>query len=445
MKMKKFPQLPFELNEGQKGDEVLLAYLRAPHNFKYLSNETRGVITGLSSHLKGKGLQSQQKILLDLWPKILTDALKHLKKKDPREYNSKNPGMETFFHAESLGVAELKDVLTGFSQFEGMLYGASPDRYRDHIVHSFRVWIIGHGILEQGLKGRLCSYEDDRLIISRMEWECMWAIVALCHDIGYPLSAVEKINELARDTFKKQGLVSQGDLRFGFRQQMLPFHDAMIKLLASKPVRVGKRSKYLTHLQNKYYVKLLKSFDRLDHGIISSLLVSRGLVYFLESDLAHDSRKALTKEDARQFLIRREILRAIAAHTCPDIYHLNFNTLSFLLYIVDEIQCWGRPTLEELQNNPAKFGKSLVRVTSFKKNDINIEIQTEDKKWEDDQKNITRFQVGKLHRMLRLAVDTPEIVRNRLTLSFKMCNQGGQNCFLELRGGRIKKSDNFGT
>jgi hypothetical protein len=41
---------------------------------------------------------------------------------------------------------------------------------------------------------------------------------------------------------------------------------------------------------------------------------------------------------AKQFVVRREILRSIANHTCQDIYHLQFNTLSFLLYITDEIQ-----------------------------------------------------------------------------------------------------------
>jgi hypothetical protein len=259
--MNKFPKPPFRLNEGQEGDQDLLNYLKDPRNFKYLRKDSRDIITGLTSELGVAGLQAQQQDLLKLWPSVLTDSLLNLKKKDTREYDNKNPKMTSFFHPESLSVAELKEVLEGFSEFEGMLYGASPDRYRDHIVHSFRVWIIGQGLLGEGLKGALSAYEEG-LPISRTEWECMWAIVALCHDIGYPLSAVEKINTLARETFKKQGLIPGGDLRFAFRQQMLPFHDTMIKLMASKPVADAHRGKYLTHLQNKYYLKLLKSFGR---------------------------------------------------------------------------------------------------------------------------------------------------------------------------------------
>lgn len=440
--MNKFPKPPFKLSEGKEGDQALLDYLKDSSNFNFLQRKSRDIITSLKSELGSVGLQTEQSKLIELWPFILTDALLMLKTKDSREYDQENPYMESFFHSESLGTAELAKVLESFAEFEGMLYGASPDRYRDHIVHSFRVWIIGQGILKEGLKRQLSAYEDRKLKVSAIEWECMWAIVALCHDIGYPLSAIEKINKLVRETFQKQGLIPEGDLRFTFSQQMLPFHDTIIKLMASRPMP-QQQGKYLTHLQNKYYLKLLKSFDKLEHGIISSLLISKALVYFLESDLCHDTRKALDKVDARQFLIRREILRAIAAHTCQDIYHLNFNTLSFLLYMVDEMQCWGRPTFEELQNKPANFGASWVTVKKFQKNNIDIEITTDDKDWDEIQKQSVRSQVGKLHRMLRLAVDTPKLVKDNLALGFKIANEGGQSCFLELKNGGIYKSESL--
>lgn len=441
--MTKFPVQPFTLEEGKEGDQQLLDYLKDPReHFKYLRTTAREIIAGLPRTLGPQGLKEQQKHLLDLWPEVLTDALFSLKESDAREFDQTNPNMESFFHAASLGVTDLKDILTGFSEFEGMLYGASPDRYRDHLVHSFRVWIIGQGLLKTGLRGALGTYEASVLQVKQLEWECMWAIVALCHDIGYPLSAVEKINERARNTFKKQGLIPEGDLRFTFRQQMLPFHDTMIQLMASKPVRDGSTTKWQTHLQNKYYVKLLKSFDQLHHGVISALLTSRGLVYFLESDMSHDGWKPLTREDARQFLIRREILRAIAAHTCADIYHLHFDTLSFLLYIVDEIQCWGRPTFEELQCGAASYGSSRVTVRAFKKNHIDIEIATDDPEWDQEQQKGMKFQRERLHRMLRLAVDTRKLGKSSF-LNFKVSNKGRQYCFLKLENRGIETGEDF--
>ncbi len=265
----------------------------------------------------------------------------------------------------------------------------------------------------------------------------MWAIVALCHDIGYPLSAIEKINMRARKTLRKQGLLPDGDMSFTFSQQMLPFHDTIIKLMSSTPVKVkvGKTNKYVTHLQNKYYLKLLKSFDSLDHGIVSSLLISRALVYFLESDLSHDGWKKLNKEDVRQFIIRREMLRAIAAHTCQDIYHLRFDTLAFLLYIVDEIQCWGRPTLEELQHEPTDIGGGEATVSRFDNKGVDVTIITDDDEWSKEQKKGVVYQVGKLRRMLRLAVDTPKL--KEFCLRFEVKNKGGQSCLLQLEDGGV--------
>ncbi len=349
--MSEFPNLPFTLREGVDTEKRLLAYLKKPESFVFLREELRAKIASISEPVDGKNQQSYQESLLELWPSVLTDALRKLKENDTRECDPKKPELLTFFHAESLGIEELEEVLEAFSEFEGLLYGASPDRYRDHIMHSFRVWIVGQAVLNECLEGELSTGEDPRLQISSEEWQCMWALVALCHDIGYPLGAVEKINRRARDTFRKLGLVPSGDLRFAFQQQMLPFHDTVIRLIASKAVEArctcyqpsepakesastraqadtASQEGYLTHLQNKYYLKLLKSFDRLDHGIVSALLMSRSLVYFLESDFSHDSWKALEREDCRQFLIRREVLRAVASHTCPDIYHLQFDTLS---------------------------------------------------------------------------------------------------------------------
>lgn len=49
-----------------------------------------------------------------------------------------------------------------------------------------------------------------------------------------------------------------------------------------------------------------------------------------------------SEEDARQFYIRREILRAIASHTCSEIYNIKITTFSSLLYICDELQNWDR-------------------------------------------------------------------------------------------------------
>lgn len=430
--------VPFILNRTplENGDPFLLRCLKGELEFSFLSDESKEMIQSLRLTEEKDDLRFLHKKLLDLWPLILTDALQELKKHDPREYDDTNDNMDSFFDPASLGTTELIDVLTGFSDFEGMLYGASPERYRDHVAHSFRVWIIGHGVLQSCFSGKLL--ESKGIEISKNEWAAMWAIIALCHDIGYPLSHIEKINEKARTTLKKQGLLHEGNLSFNFSPQMLLFHDTIIRMMASSPVKKedDNEKEYYTHLQNKYYLKLLKSFDKLDHGVISSLLISRSLVYFLESDYSHDSRKSLDQDDIKQFFIRREILRAIAAHTCQDIYHLTFDNLSMLLYLIDEIQCWGRPTLEQSQHEPVDIREGYAEVGEFSSESISIKIITEDENWNDKQQKGVLSQVLKLRKMLRLAVERREHTEN--TLIFEVANRGTQKLKLEMKDRSLK-------
>ncbi len=429
-----FPNLPHTLNKkksSEDGDRFLLKLLKDRGNFSYLSEETRKRLKELKLKTNQDDLRFLHKHLVELWPCILTDAVLQLIK-GSQDYDEDNPNMDSFFDAATLGARELGEVLKGFSEFEGIMYGASPDHYRDHVAHSFRVWIIGQWILKKCFKRELSGLGDFDNDMEKEEWESMWALVALCHDIGYPLSKIEQINERARQTLRKQGLISEGDMRFTFRRQMLPFHDTIIRLMASNAVMLPHNDKYVTHLQNKYYLKLLKSFDRLDHGIVSSLLMSKSLVYFLESDLSHDARKPLDSQDARQFLIRREILRAVASHTCPEIYHLQFNTLPFLLYIVDEVQCWGRPTLEQLQHEAANIKEASASLNKFTSTEVDIEIRTKDKDWDESQQTRVLNQVLKLRTMLRLAPERKDHLDNNLR--FEVRNEGNNIMRLVLKG-----------
>lgn len=424
---------PFELNKEPRDnvDRFLVECLKDEGFFSFLSCESRGIIGDISGD--NKNLQHEHDKLLNLWPLILTDALQELKRHDNREYDKNIDGMDSFFDPASLGTNELKEVLAGFSEFESMLYGASPERYRDHVAHSFRVWIIGHGVLQQCFDGELGT--ADNIKIAKSEWSSMWAIVALCHDIGYPLSHIEKINDKARGTLKKQGLLHGTDLSYTFSPQMAPFHDTIIRMMSSDPIKKeplkldviseNTPTEFYTHLQNKYYLKFLKSFDKLDHGIISSLLLSRSLVYFLESDYSHDSKKTLDEEDIRQFYIRREILRAIASHTCQDIYHLTFDNLSVLLYLVDEIQCWGRPTLEQSQHVAFNVKEGHAEIKSFSENSIDIRITTNDEEWKTSQQRGVLSQILKLRKMLRLALDRKLYTKKQLC--FEVVNKDKKN------------------
>ena len=434
-----FPNPPFKLGTD---DSELIRYLchDGGSDFRWLRTASRQAILQLKD---AEALSKKHDVLTGLWSMILQDALLALKKNDTREWDKKRSGItyESFFDPTSLGLTDLEKLLKSFSDFESLLYGASPGRYRDHVVHVFRVWITGHGLLRHALQhglhaDKICCAKGRT--ISPEEWECMWALTALCHDLGYPLQSIGDINKRARDALSKLELLPSGELQFLFSQQMLPFNDTIIKLVSSKPVRMPGRNKYITHLQNKYYLKFLKSFDKLQHGVVSSVLVSRALVYFLESDFCHDHAAPLNAEDMRQFVIRREILRAIAAHTCPDVYHLRFDTLSFLLYVVDELQCWDRPTLEQYQGRSSDTDKAEAGVRSFGRDRMAVEIHTGEATLAEVQQHVTD-KLNYLHQILRLAVGTPQLPPKQ-RLRFTYTARDKSKAFLALEKGRIRKS-----
>ena len=119
---------------------------------------------------------------------------------------------------------------------------------------------------------------------------------------------------------------------------------------------------YLGRIQPKYYLKYAKSLECFQHGIISTIIIYKMLLYFLESDFNLNDDYIYKKEDARQFYIRREILRAIAAHTCPDAYNIHLATFSSLLFLCDEFQEWGRRRWNELY-------------TGLEENSISLDIE----------------------------------------------------------------------
>lgn len=126
-----------------------------------------------------------------------------------------------------------------------------------------------------------------------------------------------------------------------------------------KNIENNKNKKFVTRLQPKYYFKFQKSLEHNEHGVISSLIIYKLLLFFLESDYSINEDYMFCYEDTRQFYIRREILRSIASHTCHDIYQMDIFKFSFLLIICDDAQEWGRKSISELyvnKSNKYSFG-----------------------------------------------------------------------------------------
>ena len=143
-----------------------------------------------------------------VWTCILQDSIHNLKCCDFREYShwAGQDGCQDIDrdinNDYTFGLETLKKYFEEFTEFEKVLYGVDG-RYRDHVIHVFRVWLLGLALIirsEPGIEMSTRDIDFDKLIpdkplVSEEEVVSIWAIISLCHDLGYPLEKAEKINE----------------------------------------------------------------------------------------------------------------------------------------------------------------------------------------------------------------------------------------------------------
>ncbi len=322
---------------------------------------------------------SKVKELDKLWCDLLRKSIKCLRYFDTRE-----PFMfDASKNSVAYGIDQLEDYHNKYTQFESLLYGAS-EYYRDHVFHSVRTWLVGvfclfHGETDSRFIDKIqidgvAEEEPFANKINVFEKLSMWTIAALCHDLGYPLEKSQQI--LDRTKKMMQEFVSNPTVfsNFTFHGIQDNINEYIVKFMSTKLRRVktsenekdnklSENPEYNGRIQPKYYLKYTKSLEKNKHGIISAVIIYKMLLYFLESDFNLNDDYIYKTEDARQFYIRRAILRSIASHTCTDIYNIKNTTFSSLLYLCDEMQEWGRKSWNDLYSgvNPDAISLSIEK------------------------------------------------------------------------------------
>lgn len=72
-----------------------------------------------------------------------------------------------------------------------------------------------------------------------------------------------------------------------------------IKINSDINIENNKNKKFVTRLQPKYYFKFQKSLEHNEHGVISSLIIYKLLLFFLESDYSINEDYMFCYEDTR--------------------------------------------------------------------------------------------------------------------------------------------------
>ena len=325
-------------------------------------------LSELSSKLEASGddfeIFRYKENIDDLWGVLLEKSIKCL-----RYYDNREPFLADISKKKlpkAYGINDLKSYYEKYSEFEKVLYGTSK-YYRDHVIHVFRTWIIGVWLLTKNngeFLNKISIPENGFDVpLNNAEKISIWTIIALTHDLGYPLEKSKGVIDITRQmisTFVSNPDISS-DLSFHGVQNYM--NDFVVRLMSSKmkiketvdldayeKEKTGKdkKIKFVARLQPKYYFKFQKSLEKNSHGILSTIIIYKLLTYFLESDYNINEDYTFEEEDCRQFYIRREILRAIASHTSDDVYQLYIGSFALLLRICDDTQEWGRKNISEL-------------------------------------------------------------------------------------------------
>lgn len=310
--------------------------------------------------------------IMNLWKTLIKKSiicLRYFDKREPfKDVENKKP--------IAYGVDELYSYFLQYAEFEKLLYGGVKF-YRDHVVHVFRVWMLGVDILLNPNDNYL-----DKMVIEKgfetnpLEKLSIWTIISLTHDLGYPLEKSIQIIDQTKSmmhSFVQNPVVTMDTSYSGVQNSM---NDYVLKFISSKMIEINPENlhekikfndeeykkalqegrldkyienrKYVARLQPKYFFKFQKSLEHNAHGVLSSLILYKLLIYFLESDFSTNEDYIFDHEDARQFYIRREILRSMASHTCHDVYQNSMLSFSFLLILCDDAQEWGRKSIADL-------------------------------------------------------------------------------------------------
>lgn len=290
------------------------------------------------------------KASLNLWKLLLFDALKRL----DNLHHNEGKGIEE----DITGVNELASYLDKFRNFEMLLYGSS-EWYRDHIWHLLWCFFVGEYMFSKcKLLGKI-----DREWYSK-DKEAQFCVVALCHDLGYPIEKIEDINKSLKDMLNEYRNIRFEPFRVDFPITYKHTFDYLLDRLSLSVKPVHKNNKFvLKEFNDRTYVKTvdkicqrpnIKAYfssllSKLDHGVISCLLLVDKLERF-RRDTSIDYKITLQEGNKfwvdRDFMVSQYILKPIAYHSGRNVViRTGEKDLIYLWFMLcDDLAEWHRPT-----------------------------------------------------------------------------------------------------
>lgn len=336
----------------------------------------------------------------------------------------------------SKGNSRIFKYLKAATEFEDLLYGLEP-YYRDHTLHCLWVYLIGEHLLRDllpGIHNNLNWYlyndiEGDKAVFStgmlrdkarkkekeickqvNEKKDAIWCIMALCHDLGYSLAKLEKLNEKVKEVLEFVDLHEFRHIGYSLDIEH-QYHVSQFLELMAMDVRIvpsedNKEVLIKGYRDDSTYWRLCQSFEKKEHGILSAYLIYKNLSIFADAWVRGPAESwGLDDDEAIDNITRGDILYAIALHEFEFAYLSQLSSLADILMIADEMEEFSRYGRQlqsrKYSDTTADTSISFKPVNLKKGQDIEIEIVYEVAKHLTD-KDYFEFMKRKAERLNRI-------------------------------------------
>lgn len=302
------------------------------------------------------------------------DVLADGKERKTREKTEAAKWLWGFFLEESLsditnnlrGCRELRRYFDDYAEYEDLLFALDPN-HRDHVIHSIWVMLLGlylrknfdvlanldYGDVVPSIGQKSGSKSGSKLAQDtairetidkiRQHEVSLWCLVALTHDLGYPIQKTSNANDRMAKMVRNFGFLQHKDFEYGFTIVHQTAIDTLLNII-SACVFWDPQGAYRTVCYSGRRLDFAKSFERLDHGIISAYLIQMYLDCICEAvDIPTGADLVCRKpEVAAKEAIFITLLNAISAHTSKNCYWNRVNFVDVLLFLSDELEEFSR-------------------------------------------------------------------------------------------------------
>ena len=327
-------------------------------------NTVKKMIAGLMTALQDTAPESfHASVLLkgkELIKHIITRSIEYLS----NESNS----------PKDRSIENVNNYIDAFTVFEEMLFGLDQT-YRDHTLHSLWVYLFGHQFII-GMGGydkieiagqmNITFFKDGQpkfvtgthpIKGSKPHMEAMWGMIAILHDLGYPVEAISnKPHEVFSRILDPFAIDFSSIFQVDLGSRISLLHQSVCDLLSTMYRPKGLTSEETEKLceeadkkasKDLLYVPLepsvtkaealemefkIASVDKI-HSAWSAILAFKNINYLHESDYHGGGNR-----DYLKLLTKRDILYSIVHHTSEEPKDQAMNRFQFILLLMDDIE-----------------------------------------------------------------------------------------------------------